>query len=44
MTAIVTKISGPNVQGVLAVAGRTCLVLGGLVLAQSAAVFVVFSL
>ena len=44
MTAIVDKILEPNVQAGLAVAGKTCLVLGALVLAQSASAFLVFSL
>lgn len=44
MTAIVEKIREPNVAASLALAGKTCLVLGGLAIAQSASVMVVFSL
>lgn len=44
MTAIVEQIRKPSVQTGLAVAGKSCLVVGGLAVAQSAAALVVFSL
>jgi hypothetical protein len=44
MTAIVEKIRTPNVATGLALAGRTCLILSGLAMAQLASVFVVFAL